>query len=193
MHARQGTYVCNHTALEATSVGNQSTRRDATHTKVSRLAMSEQTPATMMTAWPSLWPVPPSAAVCSCWRVAGGMAETESSGMVRAVRAAWARKGAVLVCRGECQRSQAAMLGATVHKLQALWCGRVRERERRPSSSACVGWCWPGPKLRCACDRAHDAAPLLRSRLGARLLVSAAANERDLQRRARYRHAAQRS
>ena len=56
------TYVCNHTALAATSVGKQSTVSEATHRKVTRLDMRAHTPATMMTAWPSLWPVPPSAA-----------------------------------------------------------------------------------------------------------------------------------
>lgn len=94
----------------------------ATHTNVVRLAMREHTPATMMTAWPSLWPVPPSAAaicicICICIFTSGRVPAAMADGVVGRARGAGAKTGAVEVGSGV---STAAEAGHGVRRSQAI-------------------------------------------------------------------------
>lgn len=55
--------------------------------KVTKLATRAHTPAAMMIAWPSRWPVPPSmAAGCVPWTVPAAMAETDLAVQCSAVQ-----------------------------------------------------------------------------------------------------------
>lgn len=170
--ARRWTYVCNHTALAATSVGKQNTASYATHTNVVRLAMRAHTPATMMTAWPSLWPVPPSmVAVCTSRRVPAAMAETvlwEARGGCGQRRALWRCAAGALDCGGGSQLQRELAMVRDAHKLQALCRGRVRV----PASLGSPSLWRPGRRRRLTSN--HDAH--LPSQNPERPLGSAAAN-----------------
>lgn len=137
----------------------QSTARQTTHMKVTKLATRAHTPAAMMMAWPSRWPVPPSmAAGCVSWTVPAAMAETGLAVQCSAVQCsalAGARALLVPLAGGEMaggrgrglqissQRVGSGALNgrrrpwrATAHRLRAFQCDALRccrSRVRLPS------------------------------------------------------------